>query len=383
MDRLSGGLTGCLCLASLSVLLLSGCQGNTPVKQVAVSGARPVVSRPAQTFVVRPAPVRTPATDRLQHQQQAQVYAVARQQPAARVTQAGGGQLSRDQYHARYQAELKKQQQAAQVRELNRQKAGRERVKKEAERQRYIARWQRDQQLASQKQQKQQQLAYQRQDSSIVHSSPAAATKQKRPLVVRPSPAPMLAANKSVANAPVVRKAVAQQQRGLQSQQRSVQQAQVADPRGAYLARWNQLQAAKRLEARKAEQRVESVIHTAKQEIGTKYKWGGTSRKTGFDCSGLVQHSIRAGANVEVPRTAAEQYQAAVKVAAGNAERGDLVFFVTRGKSVSHVGIYLGNNKFLHAPRKGLRVTTTELTGYWKDRLVGFGRIPGACKLPV
>ncbi|MEZ5479043.1 MAG: C40 family peptidase [Thiolinea sp.] len=134
---------------------------------------------------------------------------------------------------------------------------------------------------------------------------------------------------------------------------------------------------------RKAEQRVERVIYNAEKQIGTKYVWGGDSPETGFDCSGLVQHSMQAGANVQVPRTAAEQYRAAVKVPEPRAERGDLVFFITRGKAVSHVGIYLGDGKFVHAPRTGSRIMTSDLNAYWRERLVGFGRIPGACRVPV
>lgn len=129
--------------------------------------------------------------------------------------------------------------------------------------------------------------------------------------------------------------------------------------------------------------KVENVIRTASNQIGTPYVWGGKTPGKGFDCSGLVQHSLAQGANVRVPRTAAEQYAASVKVASGSASRGDLVFFRTRGSSVSHVGIYLGNGKFLHAPRKGKTVTVSTISGYWQDRLIGFGRIPGACKLPV
>lgn len=129
--------------------------------------------------------------------------------------------------------------------------------------------------------------------------------------------------------------------------------------------------------------KVENVIRTAASEIGTPYVWGGKTPGKGFDCSGLVQHSLAQGANVRVPRTAAEQYAASVKVASGSATRGDLVFFRTRGSSVSHVGIYLGSGKFLHAPRKGKTVTVSTITGYWQDRLIGFGRIPGACKLPL
>jgi len=136
-------------------------------------------------------------------------------------------------------------------------------------------------------------------------------------------------------------------------------------------------------QAELAAKKVENVIGTASKQIGTKYVWGGESPEKGFDCSGLVQHSMRAGANVKVPRTAAQQYKAAVKVANNKATRGDLVFFNTSGPGVSHVGIYLGQGKFLHAPRTGKRVTTTAIQGYWKEHLIGFGRVPGACRLPL
>ena len=110
------------------------------------------------------------------------------------------------------------------------------------------------------------------------------------------------------------------------------------------------------------------------------YRWGGTSPVTGFDCSGLTQYAFNKGAGVAIPRTAAEQYKAAMKIPASRAQKGDLVFFNTHGKYVSHVGVYLGNNRFLHAPRTGRAITTSSLQGYWQERLVGFGRFPAACR---
>lgn len=118
----------------------------------------------------------------------------------------------------------------------------------------------------------------------------------------------------------------------------------------------------------------------AQKQQGTMYRFGGESPKTGFDCSGLTQFAFGQGAGVSLPRTAAEQYDVAVKISQGEASKGDLVFFNTRGKRVGHVGIYLGDNKFVHAPRAGKAITTEKLEGYWGERLIGFGRIPGACK---
>ncbi|EIJ34191.1 C40 family peptidase [Thiothrix nivea] len=125
---------------------------------------------------------------------------------------------------------------------------------------------------------------------------------------------------------------------------------------------------------------LDRVVWNAQKQQGKMYRWGGTSPVTGFDCSGLTQYAFRNGAQVAIPRTAAEQYAAAVKVPRGRAEKGDLVFFNTSGKRVSHVGIYLGKNRFVHAPRTGKAITTSELKGYWEKRLIGFGRIPGACR---
>lgn len=125
---------------------------------------------------------------------------------------------------------------------------------------------------------------------------------------------------------------------------------------------------------------LDRVVWNAQKQQGKMYRWGGSSPVTGFDCSGLTQYAFRNGAQVALPRTAAAQYAAAVKVPREQGQKGDLVFFNTSGKRVSHVGIYLGENRFLHAPRTGKAITTSELTGYWGARLVGFGRIPGACK---
>lgn len=125
---------------------------------------------------------------------------------------------------------------------------------------------------------------------------------------------------------------------------------------------------------------LDRVVWNAQKQQGKMYRYGGESPVTGFDCSGLTQFAFGQGAGVALPRTAAEQYKAAQKVARSQATKGDLVFFNTSGHRVSHVGIYLGGNKFVHAPRTGRAITTDNLDGYWSQRLVGFGRIPGACR---
>lgn len=125
---------------------------------------------------------------------------------------------------------------------------------------------------------------------------------------------------------------------------------------------------------------LDRVVWNAQKQQGKMYRYGGESPKTGFDCSGLTQFAFGQGAGVSIPRTAAEQYNAVDKVPKQQASKGDLVFFNTSGRRVSHVGIYLGNDKFVHAPRAGRAITTDKLEGYWERKLIGFGRVPGACK---
>jgi cell wall-associated NlpC family hydrolase len=124
---------------------------------------------------------------------------------------------------------------------------------------------------------------------------------------------------------------------------------------------------------------LDRVVWNAQKQQGKMYRYGGENPSTGFDCSGLTQFAFGRGAGVALPRTAADQYRAATKIPRAQAQKGDLVFFNTRGRRVSHVGIYLGDGRFVHAPRTGRAITTEALDGYWAKRLIGFGRIPGVC----
>jgi hypothetical protein len=106
---------------------------------------------------------------------------------------------------------------------------------------------------------------------------------------------------------------------------------------------------------------------------GTRYQLGGTTKK-GIDCSALVQLFYSNLYGITLPRTAREQYKAARTISRTELQEGDLVFFNTRG-GVSHVGIYLQNNKFIHAA-SSQGVTISDLfDDYWMTRLVGVGRI--------
>lgn len=109
------------------------------------------------------------------------------------------------------------------------------------------------------------------------------------------------------------------------------------------------------------------VINTAKKYLGVPYKFGGTT-PSGFDCSGYMWY-IFAKHGIKIPRNSFKQYSAlrAVK----QPLPGDLVFFSTYKKGASHVGIWLGDDKFLHAPKTGTPVGTAEFKGYWAKRYLG------------
>ena len=115
------------------------------------------------------------------------------------------------------------------------------------------------------------------------------------------------------------------------------------------------------------------IVSLAEQMLGVPYRWGGRTPE-GFDCSGLVQYTFeRAG--YRVPRTSREQHWAASPVPIGEARPGDLVFFAESGR-VSHVGIYMGNGRFIHAPSKGQRVKVSSIREDWyRRRFAGAGRI--------
>ncbi len=113
-----------------------------------------------------------------------------------------------------------------------------------------------------------------------------------------------------------------------------------------------------------------NVIYTAEKYLGVKYRYGGVTPR-GFDCSGLVMYVFRRN-GFKMPRALKRQFYSGKRISLRRARPGDLVFFNTSGHRISHVGIYVGNYKFIHAPRTGRRVSYADMRKkYWRKRYIG------------
>jgi cell wall-associated NlpC family hydrolase len=113
--------------------------------------------------------------------------------------------------------------------------------------------------------------------------------------------------------------------------------------------------------------------------IGVDYKFGGTSPERGLDCSGLVRYVFQQVTGVILPRTAQEISRLGQKIPVAELMPGDLVFFNTRRLQFSHVGIYLGEGRFIHSPRQGGEVEIVTLSkDYWQKHFDGARRLAGA-----
>ena len=122
--------------------------------------------------------------------------------------------------------------------------------------------------------------------------------------------------------------------------------------------------------------RAAHVAIEAMSLIGIHYRRGGSTPEHGLDCSGLVRYVFRQSQGAELPRTSAEMSKLGEQVQPKDLQPGDLVFFNTLKQAFSHVGIYLGNNQFIHAPSAGgaVRIESLNLS-YWKARFNGARRI--------
>ncbi|HEX2081999.1 MAG TPA: C40 family peptidase [Xanthomonadaceae bacterium] len=127
--------------------------------------------------------------------------------------------------------------------------------------------------------------------------------------------------------------------------------------------------------APKMSDRVQTLLRRATALLGTPYRWGGES-ENGFDCSGLVGYVFKTALGIDLPRVSREMANSGQKIERNALSAGDLVFFSRRGKRVDHVGIYMGDGKFVHAPRTGKDVMVSSLdTGYWSRKFMQARRV--------
>jgi cell wall-associated NlpC family hydrolase len=119
-----------------------------------------------------------------------------------------------------------------------------------------------------------------------------------------------------------------------------------------------------------------TVVVGALNMIGVRYQWGGNSPDSGLDCSGFVRYVFRDTLGMTLPRRAEEMSQVGEKVKVSDLKPGDLVFFNTMRRTFSHVGIYIGDNKFVHSPSTGSKIRVDELDdSYWEKHFTGARRV--------
>ncbi|MBN3753413.1 C40 family peptidase [Paraburkholderia sp. Tr-20389] len=118
------------------------------------------------------------------------------------------------------------------------------------------------------------------------------------------------------------------------------------------------------------------VVVGALNMIGVRYRWGGDTPDSGLDCSGFVRYVFQDTLGMALPRRAEEMSRVGEKVRVSDLKPGDLVFFNTMRRTFSHVGIYIGDNKFVHSPSTGSTIRVDDMDdGYWEKRFTGARRI--------
>jgi cell wall-associated NlpC family hydrolase len=121
----------------------------------------------------------------------------------------------------------------------------------------------------------------------------------------------------------------------------------------------------------------QEILINALSLTGVKYKYGGKSPETGFDCSGFVRYVFQQAANLTLPHGARAISQLGQSIPMDQLQPGDLVFFNTLKSAFSHVGIYLGDGKFIHAPSSGGGIHVVDMNdSYWAKRFNGARRMP-------
>ena len=122
--------------------------------------------------------------------------------------------------------------------------------------------------------------------------------------------------------------------------------------------------------------KTETLINNAMQLIGVRYRWGGNTPQSGLDCSGFVRYVFNDTFCFLLPRKSAQMSKVGLQIGKEELRPGDLVFFNTMRHAFSHVGIYVGDNKFIHAPSKGKAIRVDDMTKvYWEKRYNGARRL--------
>ena len=120
----------------------------------------------------------------------------------------------------------------------------------------------------------------------------------------------------------------------------------------------------------------QEIVLRALSFIGVRYKYGGTTPDTGFDCSGLIRYVFTQATGKSLPGNAREISQVGASIDRTELQPGDLVFFNTLRRPFSHVGIYLGDSRFVHAPSRGGKVEIVDMSErYWQTRYNGARRL--------
>ena len=125
--------------------------------------------------------------------------------------------------------------------------------------------------------------------------------------------------------------------------------------------------------------RASELVVNAMGFLGVPYKRGGNNAETGFDCSGFVRSIYEQSVGLLLPRKAEQQAAATQQIEKNDLQPGDLVFFNTLKRAFSHVGIYVGDGKFIHSPKPGAEVRVESMgVSYWQSRFNGARRVAGA-----
>ena len=132
-----------------------------------------------------------------------------------------------------------------------------------------------------------------------------------------------------------------------------------------------------------ATEKASELVFTALGFMGVPYRRGGNNAETGFDCSGFVKAMYEQTVGLILPRRAEQQAASTQKIERSDLQPGDLVFFNTMRRAFSHVGIYVGEGKFIHSPKPGAEIRVEDMgVSYWSRRFDGARRVQASTPAP-